>query len=189
MVNCIWAHLLGEGLVRSVDNFGQFGERPTHPQLLDRLTHDFIEQGWSVKSIVCRIVLSETYRMSSRFDKQAFLADPDNRLLWRANRHRLNAEEIRDSLLFLSGQLNLTSAESGVADLKYLAVDNSKQGDVKVTEEGVQKRGIYLLIIRNFAPKFLTIFNFANRDIVTDKKSIMTVPSQALLLMNDPLYQ
>jgi len=186
MVNRIWQHLMGEGIVRSVDNFGQLGERPTHPELLDTLAHDFIESGWSVKTMIRRIALSETYRLSSNYDERSYQADPDNRLLWRANRRRLSAEEIRDALLFVSGHIDLTPAESRVADLKYLAVNNNQQGDIDVSAGRIQKRSIYLPIIRNFVPEQLTTFNFANRDMVTGKRSITTVPSQALFLMNNP---
>ena len=105
MANRIWRHLIGEGVVRTTDNFGFTGERPSHPELLDHLALKFVDGGWSVKALVREIVLSRTYRQDSTWRKAAFLKDPDNRLLWRANKRRLDAECIRDAMLSVSGRL------------------------------------------------------------------------------------
>ncbi len=108
MANRVWRHLFGAGLVRTVDNFGFSGERPSHPELLDHLALQFVDGGWSVKTLVREIVLSRAYRQASTYRADAFQKDPDNRLLWRANKRRLDAEVIRDSMLAVSGQLDTT---------------------------------------------------------------------------------
>ncbi len=110
IVNRAWHWLFGAGLVRTVDNFGTTGELPSHPELLDDLAVQFVEDGWSIKTLVRRIVLSRTYRLSAADDPRAREADPENRLLWRANRRRLDAECLRDTILQVSGQLRLAMA-------------------------------------------------------------------------------
>ena len=108
MVNRIWHHLFGAGLVRTVDNFGAGGEPPSHPELLDYLASRFVELGWSIKSMIREIVLTRTYRQASSHNLKGDEVDPDNRLLWRANRRRLEAESYRDSVLAISGALDRT---------------------------------------------------------------------------------
>lgn len=184
MVNRIWQHMLGEGLVRSVDNFGHLGDAPSHPQLLDTLAVNFVENGWSVKSMIRRIALSRTYAMSPYYDERAFLKDPDNRLLWRANRKRVPAESLRDAILLLSGQLDLKPAESPVAGLGALAIDNTKQDASGRVIEGL-KRSLYLPIVRNELPDFLVVFDFADPDMVTGRRPETNVPAQAMYLMNN----
>ncbi|MFO0889917.1 MAG: DUF1553 domain-containing protein [Isosphaeraceae bacterium] len=104
-VNRIWQKLFGEGIVRSVDYFGERGERPTHPALLDALALRFVAEGWSQKRLIRALVLSRTYGMSTAPDSHAESVDPDNRLLWRMNRRRLDAESLRDAMLAVSGTL------------------------------------------------------------------------------------
>lgn len=106
MVNRIWQHLFGNGIVRTPDDFGSTGDPPTHPELLDYLANSFIQNHWSVKQQIRAIVLSRTYRMSSQFNKASFLSDPENRLLWRMEPRRLSAEAIRDAMLAVSGKLD-----------------------------------------------------------------------------------
>ena len=108
MVNRIWLGHFGDGLVRSPDNFGRLGDRPIHPELLDWLARRFVESGWSVKAMHRLIMLSSTYQMSTRYDAEAALADPENRLHWRMSRRRLEAEAIRDAILAVSGELDAT---------------------------------------------------------------------------------
>jgi hypothetical protein len=107
MVNRVWLHLFGEGLVRTPENFGATGMRPTHPELLDYLAIEFVRNNWSVKSLIRQIVSSRTYRMSSRFNDQHFALDPENFYLWRMNPRQLNAESIRDAMLAVSGDIDL----------------------------------------------------------------------------------
>src|SRR5206468_3305424 len=98
-VNRAWRWLMGTGIVHTPDNFGTNGERPTHPELLDYLAVKFMKDGWSVKKLVKDIVMSRTYQLASRHDAKNFIADPDNNLFWRANKRRLEAEQMRDALL------------------------------------------------------------------------------------------
>ncbi|MCA9081330.1 MAG: DUF1549 domain-containing protein [Planctomycetaceae bacterium] len=128
-VNRIWSRLFGAGIVRSVDNFGQLGERPTHPELLDTLAVDFMDEDWSVKRLIRKLVLSSTYQQSSQFDSTAKTVDPENRLHWRHNRRRLTAEELRDSLLTVAGELDRTPGESPVEGYGESAVANNSGED------------------------------------------------------------
>ena len=186
MVNRIWQHLLGEGLVRTVDNFGEQGERPTHPELLDTLTLDFIENDWSMKSLIRRIVLSHVYRQQAAANEVAFLADAENRLLWRANRRRLPAESIRDSLLAISGRLDPNPPDgSGVAKLGRLAIGNNA-GEQTTAKNQIFQRSLYLPVIRNDLPELLTVFDFADPDLVVGQRPVTNVPAQSLLLLNSP---
>ena len=106
MVNRVWHHLFGAGIVRTVDNFGATGERPSHPELLDHLAMKFVENNWSVKSIIREIVLSRSYQLSSEMVEDNLKDDPNNRLLWRMNHKRPSAESLRDAMLATSGRLN-----------------------------------------------------------------------------------
>jgi len=191
IVNRVWYHLLGEGIVRSVDNFGELGERPTHPELLDSLANRFIRPsgdqgiGWSIKRLVREITLSRTYQMSSDHDETAWQADPENHLLWHVNRRRLPAEAIRDSMLAISGQLDLSPGGSPVPGLGTLVNNNSADSDTYESKESA-RRSLYLPIIRNELPASLTVFDFADPDLVVGKRPVTNVPAQALLLMNSP---
>jgi hypothetical protein len=184
-VNRIWHHLLGQGIVASVDNFGKLGDRPTHPELLDLLATDFMEDGWSTKGVIRRIVLSRVYQMSSLHDEAAWNADPENRLLWRANRRRLPAEAIRDSMLAISGQLDLSPGGSPVEGLGILVTQNTSE-QTKFERKSSEHRSAYLPIIRAEIPPILLVFDFADPDLVTGRRSVTNVPAQALLLLNSP---
>lgn len=184
-VNRVWQKLMGEGLVRSVDNFGELGDRPTHPQLLDTLTVEFIEHGWSTRWLIRQIVLSHVYSQDSRDRPDVFDKDPENRKLWRANRKRMTAEQLRDSLLVVSGQLQPSDASSPVKGMGKLVDDN--KADAKGYEGGESfVRTIYLPIIRNEIPALLTVFDFADPDFVVGRRETTTIPSQALMMLNNP---
>ncbi|MEZ6128486.1 MAG: DUF1553 domain-containing protein [Planctomycetaceae bacterium] len=197
IVNRVWSHLLGEGLVRSVDNFGQLGDRPTHPELLDHLAARFCTPvgrqtefgaaglGWSIKALVREIVLTDAYQRSTAHAEIAWQKDPENRLLWKAHRKRLPAESIRDTVLALSGQLDLSPGGSPVQGLGTLVKDNSANAENYESQESFH-RSAYLPIIRNELPAMLTVFDFADPDLVTGKRAVTNVPAQALLLMNSP---
>ena len=187
-VNRVWGHLFGAGLVRTVDNFGRLGDRPSHPELLDRLAHEFIAHNWSVKYLIREIVLSHAYRQEATHREDAFLVDPENRLLWRANRKRLPAEAIRDSLLFVSGSLDDARGGSPVASLGTLVSDNSANATTYKSKEST-RRSVFLPIIRNELPSMLSAFDFADPDFVTGQRSETNVPAQALLLLNSPFVQ
>ena len=184
-VNRIWYHLLGQGIVASVDNFGQLGDRPSHPELLDNLATDFITDGWSTKAVIRKIVLSRAYRMSTRHDEAAWNADPENHLLWRANRRRLPAEAIRDSILAISGKLDRSPGGSPVEGLGTLVTQNTAE-QAKFERKTTERRSAYLPIIRAEIPPMLLVFDFADPDLVTGRRPVTNVPAQALLLLNSP---
>lgn len=184
-VNRIWHHLMGQGIVASVDNFGRLGDKPTHPELLDRLAADFVRGGWSTKQAVRQIVLSRTYQMSSRHDEDSWNADPENRLLWRAHRRRIPAESIRDAVLSVSGQLDLTPDGSPVEGLGTLVTQNVAD-EKQIEQKETLHRSAYLPIIRSQLPPMLAVFDFADPDLVVGRRSVTNVPAQALLLLNSP---
>ncbi|MBX9788901.1 MAG: DUF1553 domain-containing protein [Pirellulales bacterium] len=176
--NRVWQWLLGEGLVRSVDNFGATGEAPSHPELLDHLALRLIAERWSTKSLVRSIVLSRTYRQSSAAREDGLAVDPENRLLWRANRRRLEAECLRDSMLSVSGQLDLAmggpTIKPGTAnDYGYTIASN--------------RRSIYLPVLRNALPEIFEAFDFPDPSLVAGRRNTSTVAPQALFFMNSPL--
>ncbi|QDU92452.1 PSD1 and planctomycete cytochrome C domain-containing protein [Lignipirellula cremea] len=179
MANRIWRHLFGRGIVLTVDNFGQLGERPTHPELLDYLAVRLVEENWSLKQIIREIMLTRTYQMSSRHDEANFVKDPDNQRLWRMNPRRLDAEELRDAILAFSGRLDLTRPAA-----RELPAYNRKQ-PLQVSADGVH-RSVYLPIVRNGEPEALMLFDFADPSIVVGSREETTVPAQSLYLMNSP---
>ena len=186
MVNRIWHHLFGTGIVKTVDNFGATGDRPSHPDLLDHLALEFIQDNWSIKSLIRKIVLSRTYRLSSEFNEANAKTDPNNRLLWRMNHKRLNAETFRDAILATSGRLNRQQGKGSVI---------SQLGDVNVSrairqlrqkQRDTGQRSVYLPILRNSMPEMMRIFDAAEPSLIVGKRNQTTVPTQALYLMNSP---
>jgi hypothetical protein len=182
MVNRVWNWLIGAGLVRTPDNFGTTGELPSHPELLDFLAIRFVEEGWSVKSLVREIVLSQTYQLSSATSASGSAVrgaevDPENRLLWRMNRRRIEAEFLRDSILFVSSQLELTLG--GPTILPGTSADYG----YKHTE---LRRSVYVPVFRNAMLDLFETFDFANPSMVTGRRDPSTVAPQALYLMNHP---
>ena len=191
MVNRIWHHLFGAGLVRTVDNFGAGGEPPSHPELLDHLATRFVELGWSVKGMIREIVLTRTYRQASRHKLKGHEVDPDNRLLWRANRRRLEAESLRDSVLAISGALDRTrggpTLPLDIPESIVLGFPTALTQDAKVNEQFLYRRTIYLPSLRkNQLPQLdmLNLFDFADPDQTIGARSVTTVPTQSLYLMN-----
>jgi hypothetical protein len=183
-VNRVWMHLFGEGLVRSVDNFGAQGERPTHPELLDDLAVAFMEDGWSVKKLVRKLVLSHAYQMAVAENAKAARIDPENKLLWRANRRRLDAEVLRDAMLCVSGRLDRRMGGSAVAGLGEFATNNGGKGGIATDDN--TRRSVYLPVVRNDLPPIFEVFDFADPDLSTGKRASTTGPAQALYLMNSP---
>jgi len=177
MVNRVWAWLFGEGLVKTTDNFGTTGELPSHPELLDELALRFMEDGWSIKSLVRRIVLSRAYRVSNDDDPNSRALDPETRLLWRRTRRRLDAESIRDAILSVSGQLRCDMRGPGyspelAADYGFPQVDT--------------RRSVYAPVFRNALPELFSTFDFAEPGLVVGQRDVSTVAPQALFLMNHP---
>jgi hypothetical protein len=177
MVNRIWHWLFGAGLVRSTDNFGTTGETPLHPELLDYLASRFVEQGWSVKQLIREIVLSHTYQLSTAPCDTALAADPENRLFWRMNRRRLDAESIRDTILLVSGQLQFEMSGSSIPP--------ELRADYGYVDTGT-RRSVYIPVLRNALPEVFEVFDFADPSMVTGTRSSSTVAPQALFLMNHP---
>ncbi len=184
-VNRIWHHLIGQGIVASVDNFGRLGDQPTHPELLDRLAADFMQDGWSTKKMVRQIVLSRTYQLSSQHNEASWNVDPQNRLLWRSHRRGIPAESIRDSILSVSGQLDLSPDGSPVEGLGTLVTQNVAN-EKQIERKETLHRSVYLPIIRSQLPPMLAVFDFADPDLVVGRRPVTNVPAQALLLLNSP---
>jgi hypothetical protein len=185
MVNRIWHHLMGRGIVGTVDNFGRTGEKPSHPELLDCLAHELIDSGWSVKAVVRKIVLSRAFAMSSAYNDQAHAIDPDNRLLWRAHRRRLDPESLRDAMLCAAGQLNLAPVDSTVSYLGDQATAVGKNEVRRRTD--FPCRSVYLPVIRNDLPELFQVFNFADPHATTGARPQTTAATQALFMMNDQM--
>ena len=199
-VNRVWHHLFGAGLVRTADNFGATGEAPSHPELLDHLAAGFMRDGWSTKKLIRRIVLSRTWRQASvnpaAVQAGAEESDPNNRLLWRANRRRLEAEAIRDAMLFVSGRLDLAR---GGPSLPYEVAGNlspNGTGNFKdssrMPDHLKNRRTIYLPQKRK-GPfdeiDFINAFDLPDNNQETGRRTITAVPTQALYLANSRFAQ
>lgn len=182
-VNRVWLHLFGQGLVKSADNFGSLGEKPSHPELLDHLATRFVTSGWSMKKLIRGVVLSRAYQMSSGHDDANYKNDPDNVLVWRMNSRRLEAEPIRDAILAVSGQLERKPGAGSM--LESSAGGNGKRPGY--THKASNARSVYLGIVRGAPlPELLAIFDVASPNLVVAQREVTTVPSQALYLLNSP---
>lgn len=168
IANRVWAGHFGQGLVRTPSNFGELGERPTHPELLDYLAVSLMENGWSLKSLHRQIMLSTTYQLSSRFDERNFERDPENKLIWRMNRRRLEVEPWRDAMLAVSGNLNKSA---GGPSIDLAKADNNR-------------RTLYGFISRHKLNDLLRLFDFPDPNITSGKRSVTTVPLQQLFVLN-----
>lgn len=200
-VNRIWQKLFGEGLVRSVDYFGVRGEAPTHPELLDHLATRFVKSGWSQKQLIRAIVLSHAYRMSSAHNTVAMAKDPDNRLLWRMNRQRLDAEAIRDSMLAISGKLAPANGgpalplefPENVSSLSPKAVNPPAFNLKKFRPVQEFERTVYLPVIRTATQpgpaKLRDVFDFTQPAQISGKRAETAVPTQALFLLNSDMLR
>ena len=182
-VNRVWKHLFREGLVRSVDNFGVRGDRPTHPELLDWLAGRFVAGGWKTKPLIRELITSRAYRMGTAHHPASARVDPENKRLWRQNRRRLEPEEIRDSLLLLAGRLDLSPAQGMLGGLPLVDVSN----DPRVPLLGDDRRTVYQPVIRTVEADVLQIFDFADTAVVTGARPATTVAPQALYFLNSPL--
>ena len=181
-VNRVWAWLMGAGLVRTVDNFGVTGERPSHPELLDYLARRFTAEGWSVKRLVRAIMLSRTYQLAAYAPPEAKQRDPDNRLFSHANRRRLEAEEIRDAILWTSGNLDLTVGGPNIV----LGPGSAAQGYEYGYVFADLRRGVYTPAFRNRRLDVFEVFDFADANAPIGVRPVTTVAPQALYLMNHP---
>ena len=181
-VNRVWHWHFGRGLVRSPDNFGRLGKRPTHPELLDWLARRFIESGWDVKQLHRLIMLSATWQMSNRWDAQAAAADPENRLWWRRNHKRLEAEAIRDGILQVTGRLDQTMTGSllPTANRKYV----TSTANVDPVTYMTDRRSVYIPVVRSALYDVFQAFDFADPSALSGTRQSTTVAPQALFMMN-----
>jgi len=185
MVNRVWLHLFGRGLVPTPDNFGAAGARPSHPELLDTLAVDFMNDGWSIKGLIRRIVLSRAYGLDSAHDARNFEPDPDNALVWRMSKLRLEAEAVRDALLFVGGRLatgppvGSAVARAGEGLALFVRVEGLDASDMH--------RSVYLPVVRDRVLESLALFDFADPSLVTGERATTTGPAQALYFLNGPL--
>ncbi len=177
MANRVWHWLFGAGLVRTPDNFGTTGDRPSHPELLDYLAVRFAEDGWSVKKLVRLVVTSHTYRQSTLAGASLRQADPENRLFASASRRRLDAECLRDAMLVVSGQLR--------HDRGGPTVPPNLTTDYGYRDAGT-RRSVYIPVFRNALPDIFEVFDFADPSVPTGRRNVSTVAPQALFLMNHP---
>jgi hypothetical protein len=185
MANRVWLHLMGHGLVATPDNFGASGQPCSHPALLDHLALSFENDGWSVKKLIRSVVLSHAYQLSSQFDAKNFEADPDNVLSWRMPKRRLEAEALRDTMLAVTGRLELSPpkgspvariGEGNMGPFRLQAVDLAND----------RHRTVYLPIVRDSLPEVLTLFDFPDPSLIIGERSATTIPAQSLFLMNNP---
>jgi len=183
MVNRAWQHVFGRGIVATADNLGLYGERPSHPELLDYLAARFVREGWSVKKLIRLLVLSNTFQQSSR-NAAPSSSDPLNRLLARYPVRRLEAEAIRDAILTVSGRLDRTLYGPSIQPHREQPKDYRKlhQGPL----DGDGRRSIYLKVTRHEGPRFLEVFDFPNPTLARGNRDETNVAPQALAMMNDP---
>ena len=183
MVNRVWQHHFGRGLVRTPNDFGTRGEPPTHPELLDYLALRFVEGGWSIKALHRLIVLSATYRMASVEDAESARKDPENKRLWTFNRRRLDAEEIRDAMLAVGGGLD--RSRGGPHPFPPEVQWRYTQHKPFVDDYPSRRRGVYLMQQRIRQQPFLATFDGADTNASTDLRKPGTTPQQALFVLND----
>jgi hypothetical protein len=172
IVNRVWGWHFGRGLVGTPSNFGQLGERPTHPELLDHLAAGFVENGWSLKWLHRQIMLSATYQLASEDNSEARTKDPDNRLVGRGRRHRLDVESWRDALLAVAGQLDRSF---GGPTLDLAAEQN-------------HRRTVYGKVSRHELNGLLRLFDFPDANLTSERRTETTVPQQQLFVLNGPFF-
>jgi hypothetical protein len=190
--NRVWQHLFGTGIVNTVDNFGSMGDQPSNQQLLDYLAQDFIRNGWSTKKLVREIVLTRAYRLGTEVPAGYREIDPADRLVWRHAPRRLEAEEIRDSILASSGQLDLNHP-NGSPDMNLRMIEIRDDGPVVKSmlnaADRSPYRSIYLPQLRGEIPRPLAAFDPVTQTLVTGQRDETTVPTQALFMLNSPFVR
>jgi hypothetical protein len=181
-VNRVWQWHFGEGLVRTPSNWGLLGEKPTHPELLDYLTARFIEDGWSVKKLHRRIMLSAVYQEASDISPEAAKEDPGNRLLSHFSRRRLDVEEVRDAMLALDGSIDL---EMGGTLQKGTGTDGENSaGRLSIDPSTSKRRTVYLPLRRSNLPSLLNLFDFGDATTTCEGRALTNTAPQALFMMN-----
>lgn len=194
-VNRIWQNLFGTGLVATAEDFGIMGENPTHPELLDWLAVDFRENGWDVKRLIKQIVMTATYQQDAKVDPAEYEIDPENRLLARGPRYRLDGEVIRDKALFVSGALNATIGGPPVRPYQPTGIWNAVAYSGSNTRfyfadagDALYRRSLYTFWKRTAPPPSMTIFDAPSRETCSVRRERTNTPLQALTLMNDPQF-
>jgi hypothetical protein len=190
-VNRFWAHLFGRGLVETQEDFGSQGQPPSHPELLDWLAVEFPEKGWSMKELLKTIVMSATYRQSAKATPELIKRDPQNRLLARGPRFRLEAELIRDEALAASGLLSKKMFGPSVMPPQPVGLWKSAYSGAKwvtATGEDRYRRGIYTYIKRTAPYPAMTTFDAPSREICTVRRVTTNTPLQALVTLNDETF-
>lgn len=182
-VNRIWQHLFGRGLVNTPDNFGLQGEPPANLELLDYLAAQFVAEGWSTKKLIRSIALSSSYQMSAAHNPSAFVKDPDNKLVWRMDRRRLEAEAFRDAILAVSGKLE---AYSGGPAMPQVNVNMRAVVEGNVAVAPSMRRSVYLPTLRNNLDDLFLVFDFPDPHAPAGKRHITSAATQALYVMNSP---
>jgi hypothetical protein len=171
LVNRVWLHHFGAGLIRTPADFGLRSDPPSHPELLDHLASAFMDDGWSIKKLHRRIMLSRVYQQKSDDRPERLAADPDNRLLWKMNRRRLDFEAMRDALLAVGGRLDRHVGGPSVSN---------------ITAPGSTRRTLYGRLDRLNLPGLYRTFDFPSPDATSPQRDLTTVPQQALFMMNNP---
>ncbi|MHC4878826.1 MAG: PSD1 and planctomycete cytochrome C domain-containing protein [Planctomycetota bacterium] len=186
IVNRIWHHVFGRGIVPSVDNFGVLGKKPTHPELLDALASEFVKDGWSIKRLIRRLMLSRTWRLSSEVNPAYAESDPENLLWHRANIRRLEGEAIRDAMLTVSGRLDrkLFGAPVPIRLTAFMQGRGRPRGNGPLDGNG--RRSVYIEVRRNFLSPLMLAFDTPIPFTTIGRRNESNVPAQALILMNDP---
>jgi hypothetical protein len=188
MMNRVWQHHFGRGIVRSAGDFGELGERPTHPDLLDWLASEFVARGFSLKAMHRVMMQSEAYAMGTDENPDAAERDPANDRFWRFDRRRLTAEELRDSMLAVSGQLDLRSGGPPFysAMPKEVLATSSRPDEVwgRSSDEERRRRSIYIKVKRSLLTPILSNFDMADTDMSCPVRFNTTQPTQALHLLN-----
>jgi cytochrome c553 len=189
IANRVWHWMFGQGLVRTVDDFGHAGESPSHPELLDYLASRLIEENWSIKALIREIALSRTFQLASTYESQNYGIDPDNRFYWRMNQRRLEGEAVRDAMLAVSGQLDLErplgtylreAGEGGVGQNVFEPVIRAIDANT---------RSVYLPRVRGVLPEMLETFDAPDASLVTGSRDTTLTPLQSLFLMNHRFVQ
>jgi hypothetical protein len=185
IVNRIWSHHFGRGIVPTLDNFGRMGEPPSHPELLDWLAVEFMSRGWSIKQLHRLIMTSDAYRMSSQFAAEG---DPEDRYLSRFPIQRLDAETVRDAIMAASGALDLTAGGPPVFPHIQPEILASMQGGIWNKEEDgprVWRRSVYVYRKRGLPLPMFEVFDLPDQNTSCGRRNVSTVPTQALTLFND----
>ncbi len=193
LVNRVWKHHFGQGIAKTTTDFGKTGIPPTHPELLDWLADSFLQGGWSIKALHRQIMLSETYRRSSKVEQTSdagpMMVDPGNDYLWRQNLHRLDAESVRDTLLAVSGQLSPEAGGRGffpkIGGEALAGSSKPGYGWELSTPQQRNRRSVYTFIKRTLTSPWLDSFDYANVSAPLGERPVTTVAPQALLLLND----